>query len=102
MNTNGFQQIQGVLMNKIKSTLPANLSLADELADLLQLSPDSAYRRIRCETALTIDEIALICKHFNISFDSLTAVMSGCVSFNYHEVRSVEDMTRYLDRKSVV
>jgi len=96
MNMDGFQQIQGVLMNKIKSTLPANLSLADELADLLQVSSDSAYRRIRCETALTIEEIFLICQHFNISFDSLTSVKSGCVSFNYNEVKTTNDMIRYL------
>jgi hypothetical protein len=96
MNMDGFQQIQGVLMNKIKSTLPANLSLADELADLLQVSSDSAYRRIRCETALTIDEIFLICQHFNISFDSLTSVKSGCVSFSYNEVKTGNDMIRYL------
>lgn len=96
MNTKGFQEIQGVLINKVKSTLPANISVADELADLLQVSTDSAYRRIRGETALTIDEILLICNHFKVSFDSLTSSQGGCVSFTYNEVKTTRHMVRYL------
>ncbi|MEI6455734.1 MAG: hypothetical protein WCO93_05555 [bacterium] len=91
-----FQEIQGRLMNKIKSTLPVSISLVDELADLLQVSSDSAYRRIRGETALTIDEIFMICSHFKISFDSLTAVQANCVAFNYNEVMTSQHFIRYL------
>jgi hypothetical protein len=34
----------------IKSILPAHLSLVDAVADVLEVSNDSAYRRIRGET----------------------------------------------------
>jgi hypothetical protein len=88
---------QGLLISKIKSTLPANISLADELADLLQVSSDSAYRRIRGETALTIDEITRICSHFKISFDALVSQDEGFVSFTYHEVNNYADFIRYLN-----
>ena len=88
--------IQGVLINKIKSTLPANISLADELADLLEISSDSAYRRIRGETAFTIHEIATICEHFKFSFDSLMPLQQGLVNFNYNEVNTYSDYFRYL------
>jgi hypothetical protein len=91
-----YQEIQGLLINKIKSTLPGNISLADELADLLQVSSDSAYRRIRGETALTIDEITMICGHFKLSFDALTSNQSGFVSFNYHDINTTSDFILYL------
>ena len=90
------QEVQGLLINKIKSTLPGNISLADELADLLHVSSDSAYRRIRGETALTIDEIITICGHFQISFDALASSQSGFVNFSYHEVNTFTDFIRYL------
>jgi hypothetical protein len=90
------QEIQSLFISKLKSTLPENISLADELADLLQVSNDSAYRRIRGETALTIDEICTLCNHYKISFDALTSVQSGFVSFSYHEVKSSENFVNYL------
>ncbi|HET6225931.1 MAG TPA: helix-turn-helix domain-containing protein [Bacteroidia bacterium] len=54
----------------IKNSLPSNISLVDELSDLLKISSDSAYRRIRGESALSIEEITVLCKHFKLSFDS--------------------------------
>ncbi|MCK9424252.1 MAG: helix-turn-helix domain-containing protein [Bacteroidales bacterium] len=96
MNIQNCRDIQGLLVNKIKSSLPANISLADELADLLQISNDSAYRRIRGETALTIDEIMAICNHYKISFDALTSPQSGTVSFSYNEVNTFADFISYL------
>ncbi len=91
-----FQELQGGLMNKVKSSLPPSISLVDELADLLKVSSDSAYRRIRGETALTIEEVFQICSHYKISFDSLLAIQSNCVAFNYNEVRSGKHFIRYL------
>ena len=91
-----YQEIQGLLFSKIKSTLPGNISLADEMADLLQVSSDSAYRRIRGETALTIDEITAICKRFKISFDTLSTSDPGMVCFSYKDIRKTADFIQYL------
>lgn len=64
------ESAQTVLMQHLKDSLPANLSFVDELADVLACSNDSAYRRIRGETALSIEDIAAVCKHFKLSFDN--------------------------------
>ncbi len=82
------ESAQTVLMQKIKAALPPNISFVDELADLLGLSNDSAYRRIRGETALSIEEIALLCKHFKISFDSFISDggKGNTVSFSYQQL----------------
>jgi DNA-binding Xre family transcriptional regulator len=45
--------------------------MADELADLLEISPDSAYRRIRAEKPISLEELEKICGHYNISMDQL-------------------------------
>lgn len=85
-------------MQRIKESLPANMSLVDELADLLQISNDSAYRRIRGETDLSIEEIAAICKQFKISFDAfINSNDSNFVSFRHHQLSShVNTFKEYL------
>ncbi len=75
--------IQEQFITRIKTGVPANVSFVDELADLLKLSTDSAYRRIRCETLFNIEEITLICKHFRVSFDPDVQHMSNKVTFDY-------------------
>jgi transcriptional regulator with XRE-family HTH domain len=83
------ESAQIVLMQRIKESLPSNISLVDELADLLKVSNDSAYRRMRGETALSIEEIAAICKHFKISFDSfINSNDDSFVSFSHHQLSS--------------
>jgi hypothetical protein len=86
------------LMQQLKESIPPNVSLVDELADLLTLSNDSAYRRIRGETQLSIDEIALICKRFQLSFDAfINSTDDSLVSFSYHKLNShVNSFSDYL------
>lgn len=69
-------------INRVKEMIPPNHSFVDELADLLMVSNDSAYRRIRGETALSIDEVVLLCNHYKISFDSFSKQHRGSVTFN--------------------
>ncbi|MCK4639369.1 MAG: hypothetical protein KAT33_08115, partial [Bacteroidales bacterium] len=59
-------ETQEHLFQQIRESLPTHLSLVDEISELLRMSYDSAYRRIRGEKAITIDELHTLCKHFNI------------------------------------
>jgi len=43
----------------------------DEVADLLNISNDSAYRRIRGEKPLSFEEIKTLCAHYRVSLDQL-------------------------------
>jgi hypothetical protein len=81
---------QQVFIQRIKDIIPANHSLVDELADILSVSTDSAYRRIRGETALSIDEVSLLCSHYRISFDTESINKGHSVTFNYHPLSSDE------------
>lgn len=81
------ESAQLVLMQRLKEALPPNISLVDALADLLEVSNDSAYRRIRGETALSIEEIAAICRQFRFSFDSfINSYDDSLANFKYNRM----------------
>lgn len=78
MNANS---IQTLLFQHVKGLLPSHLSLVDEIAGLLQISNDSAYRRIRGEKAIDLEEIQKLCSHFKISVDQLLHLQSNAFIF---------------------
>jgi hypothetical protein len=55
--------IQNNFIELLKRSAPMHISLAEELSELLQISLDSVYRRLRCETDITLTETFAICKH---------------------------------------
>ncbi|HEX6180346.1 MAG TPA: hypothetical protein VFZ47_03825 [Chitinophagaceae bacterium] len=73
--------IQQELFQRIKSKLPADASVADEVASLLGISADSAYRRMRAEKPLTFDELYTLSSHFRISLDELMNISAGAFLF---------------------
>jgi hypothetical protein len=93
------KQIQDNFLKRIKSALPANVSFVDELADILGLSNDSAYRRLRGETPLNIEEISTLCARYKVSFDADMRPDSGKVYFEYNTLNNQEDhFQRYLNQ----
>lgn len=73
--------LQVQLFNHIKVELPAHLSLVSELADLLELSHDSVYRRMRGEKPLSLSELKRICDRYKISLDQLLHLETESVVF---------------------
>ena len=63
------QEIQKRFFQQIREQLPAHLSLVDEISDLLGISADSTYRRLRGEKQLTLDELVILSEYFHISLD---------------------------------
>ncbi len=92
--------VQKNLINTLEGLCPPNVSLADVLADLLQVSKDSAYRRIRCETNIDLDELVLISRHFKVSLDSMMGLSSESVVFEYDTMKNLNDYKDYL--KSII
>lgn len=66
---------------QIRSKLPANISLVDEIADCLNISIDSAYRRIRGEKPLIFDELQALSARFQISLDALLNINAKSTVF---------------------
>jgi hypothetical protein len=75
------KDIQQQLFQQVKSALPGHVSVVDEVAELLQMSTDSAYRRIRGEKMLTLDEMALLCTKYQLSMDGLLHLNGNSIIF---------------------
>ncbi|PXY02570.1 hypothetical protein DF185_00305 [Marinifilum breve] len=76
-------QYQNTLLEQISSKLDPAISLVDAISDILSISNDAAYRRIRGEKKMDISEIALLCKEYSISMDAIFAIDSNSLLFNY-------------------
>ena len=89
--------MQEVFIKHLKQVVPSNVSLVDDIADLLKISNDSAYRRLRNETELSLDETYKICKHYRISVDSVFSNKGDSVTCNYIKLTdSSENFENYL------
>jgi len=85
---NSEPNLQQVLFQQIKDKLPENLSFVHEIAELLKISYDSAYRRIRGEKELSLEELVKLAAKFNISIDSLLQVKGNHVVFRHYSLKS--------------
>lgn len=75
------EDIQIRMIRMIREQLPGHVSLVDEIADLLEISNDSAYRRIRGEKALSLQEVQKLAATYQISLDDLIGNPSNSVTF---------------------
>lgn len=78
----GTSEIQILFFQHVKNLLPPYKSLVDEVADLLEISVDSAYRRIRGEKYIDLEEIKKISQHFKISLDQVFNLESSAIVFH--------------------
>lgn len=74
-------ELQQQLFHQLKDVMPPHLSMVDDLCELLELSPDSVYRRIRGEKPLTLNELKTICQHYKLSLDHLLQLQTESVMF---------------------
>ena len=80
-------QAQEFLFQRIKELMPSDASMVDAISEILHVSTDSAYRRIRGETPLVLDEVRQLCHHFNLSLDQLLKVKGSSVLFQDFHIR---------------
>ncbi len=82
------ENVQFSFLEQIKKRLPPNVSFADEIAEILKISRDSAYRRIRGETILSLDEAKVLCNQYGVSLDVLLGTSSEIVPFRHQVVNN--------------
>lgn len=69
--------MQNVLFNKIRGILRENTSLIEEIASVLDIGYDAAYRRVNNKTSLSLEEGVVLARHFGISLNKLFEVGSS-------------------------
>ena len=60
-------ELQQLLFKAIKNKIGENQSVAEEIATLLGISSDSAYRRMRGEKTISLEELQILCTHYKVS-----------------------------------
>ena len=73
------QQVK--LFNFIKSKINDGESAPDKIAELLDISTDSAYRRMRGEKQVSFDELIKLCTAYKLSLDQLLDLQTGSFLF---------------------
>lgn len=74
-------EIQKLFFNTIRQRLPGHISLVNEVAETLGISYDSAYRRLRGDKDLSIEELKLLSSKYGISIDSLFGLSKADILF---------------------
>lgn len=74
------------LLELLRDKNEGNVSVAKDLCDILDMSSDSVYRRLRGEVDFTLTEVAKIATHYGISVDALVTGMSTSSSFSYNNM----------------
>lgn len=93
------ENLQKDLFNLIKASLPSHIAMVETIADLLGISQDSVYRRIRGEKPITLNEVKILCDHFHISLDQAIQLRSNSVVFKDPEADNpVSNFSQYLQQ----
>ena len=86
-NRPGLQQL---LFQQVKDKIPDNMSFVHEIAELLGISYDSAYRRIRGEKELSLEELVKLTSKYDISLDSLLNTGGNNVVFRHYSLEATK------------
>ncbi len=68
--------MQEQFIKYLKAKAQDNTSFVEEIASVLDIGYDAAYRRINLKTSLTLEESVALAKHYNISLNKLFEVGS--------------------------
>jgi hypothetical protein len=82
--------LQQMFFSTLKNSIPANISMVDEIAGVLNIGYDSVYRRIRGEKPIAISELKILCDHFHISLDQVLQLKNDSVVFQAPDINNPE------------
>lgn len=87
--------VQVKFFEKLKQSVSQNVSLANDIADILGISNDGAYRRMRGESVLSMDELAKLCKYYRLSPDIITNTDETSATFFFHMINNEKGVEDY-------
>jgi transcriptional regulator with XRE-family HTH domain len=90
-------KFQELFFDRLRAVMKPNLSAADQIADVLNMSKDAVYRRLRGDSPLTFDDAVKLATHFNVSLNSLEGNQNMVLFKRKPNIQSLEDFRRYLE-----
>ena len=100
------KKAQSALFDKIKLKIGPEENLVDLVSELLNVSDDSAYRRIRGDKLLHIHNLQLLAAEFKLSLDEILMDNSQGIFFEHQSIRKMKldfnsyfhDMAKTMER----
>lgn len=94
-----------ILFKFVKEKLPKNVSLVNEIADILNINYDAAYRRIKGKTTLSLKEAFALADHYNLNLNDILSKNSLCsnkiVVEKTHNIISDDFLDVFFDKSKV-
>ncbi len=90
-------------INKLKSVCDKNISFIEEIAFVLEINYDAAYRRVKGKTQISLSDAIKLSKHFKVSINQLYDLNKGASEImisKTQEIKNVSDLEKYFDRLS--
>jgi hypothetical protein len=93
-----INKFQAQLFDEILARFPKRSAAVDALSALLGVQKDAIYRRLRGDTLLMPEEIALLTRHYQISLDALVYKDADRVYFSFSPFsRTINNVGDYLN-----
>lgn len=85
------------LIKILKSRCEKNISLIDEVANILNINYDAAYRRINGKTSLSLEDAIKLSRHYSISLNGLfnNGLEDQIVVTKTKEINNAADLEKY-------
>ncbi len=93
---------QEILLTAIRTLLPKNISLNDEIAKILDISYDAAHRRISLKSKFSIEETVILCDYFSISMDTLFRNKDQLIIEKTKKIETLNDFKEYFEKTNEV
>lgn len=88
-------KIQNDLLEKIRDKVGENDGWVELIAETLSLSKPAVYKRLSGSTALSIHDLAVLMKKFDVSFDSI--IHTDRLTVDFHLPTSGETVKDFID-----
>jgi len=89
-------ELQQVFFTTLRNVIPPNISMVDEIAEILGIGYDSVYRRMRGEKPITLVELKTLCDHYQISLDQVLQLDNDSIVFQAPGINNDVDFAAYL------
>lgn len=95
-----MNQIDKLFISQLKNKIPKNISTTEEIASILEINYDAAYRRLKGKVGFSLKESILLSKKFDISLNELFQVgeQNSYIIKESNAIKDINDFTNYLKR----
>jgi hypothetical protein len=94
--------VDSQLIKALKSKCKKNISFIDEIASILEINYDAAYRRVNGKTAISLNEAVILSRYFKVSLNQIysTGEPNELIITKTKEISNAIQLEKYFLRLS--